>query len=448
VTGRAKRPAQWTGLRRLPGLEGRIPAPGGDVVVLSTAGSLGDLYPVLSIARALDAIGLEPRLALAPEDCETARRWGLLAHPVGPSQAEICDALGMTRDEIAASVLHDPGPLIDKALLPLLPDMTRAMAELCEGAGCVAATTFQLAAPLAAELRGLPFVPLVLQPFMALSAADPPTGGRFDLSTRRGGRLGLAWNRALMGAARGVLRLRHRRGLTRARRALGLGRARGTPLLDHGAEVPLRLGMWSPAFSALPPDAPSHLQLAGFPPAPEGELTDETRSWIAAGPPPLVVTLGSIAQRLGREDFWAEAAAMARALGLRAVLLTGEAEAPVGDDLLALPYAPHAPLFPLAAAVVHHGGIGTTAEALRSGRPQLVLPVGGDQPDNAARLVRMGAAVTMPVHEFDGAAGAALLSRLLERFDYGAASARGARILEEDGAAFAARMLQRIALAG
>jgi UDP:flavonoid glycosyltransferase YjiC (YdhE family) len=100
----------------------------------------------------------------------------------------------------------------------------------------------------------------------------------------------------------------------------------------------------------------------------------------------------------------------------------------------------------MAAAVVHHGGIGTTAEALRSGRPQLVLPVGGDQPDNAARLARIGAAVTMPVGDFTGTEGAALLGGLLERFDYGAAAERGAHVQGEDGAAFTARMLQRVVL--
>ncbi len=210
----------------------------------------------------------------------------------------------------------------------------------------------------------------------------------------------------------------------------------------------MRLGLWSPSFFPLPADAPAGFEVAGFPPSPSGDLPPEVAAWIADGPPPLVVTLGSIAQRLGREGFWIEAAAMARALGLRAVLLHGEAEAPTGPDILPLRYAAHAPLFPLAAAVVHHGGIGTTAEALRSGRPQLVLPVGGDQPDNAERLARIGAAVTIPVRRFTAEAGAHALRPLLERFDYVEAMGRGTRITEEDGAAFAARMMQRIVMAG
>ncbi|WP_167767124.1 glycosyltransferase [Jannaschia formosa] len=440
-------PLEWSGVRRLPGLTGRIPDGRREAVVLTTIGSLGDLYPVLSVARALEARGIEPRLALSPDDCDMARRWGLLATPVGPSEAEMCEALGLSRDQIAAAVLKDPSPLIRDALMPLLPGMAREIATLCDGAGCVAGTTFALAGSLAAEMTGLPYVPLILQPYMVMAPSDPPSGGPFRLTRPARGGLRLGWNCFVILAAKSVLRARHGRDLTRVRRNLGLPRQPGTPLLDHGAEVPARLGLWSARFSPLPPDGPSGLELTGFPPAPEGDLPKEVRDWIAGGPPPLVVTLGSIAQGLGREDFWDEAAKMARAMGLRAVLLHGETPAPSAPDLLPLRYAAHAPLFPLAAAVVHHGGIGTTAEALRSGRPQLVLPVGGDQPDNAARLVRMGAAVTMPVRDFTAEAGARLLVDFLQRYDWNAAAQRGTALTEEDGAAQAARHLQRIVLA-
>ncbi|WP_371154318.1 glycosyltransferase [Jannaschia sp. 2305UL9-9] len=415
--------------------------------MLSTIGSLGDLYPVLSIARALEDRGTEVRLALTPEDCDIARRWGLLATPVGPSQADVCAALGMSRDEVAASVLQDPGPLISQALMPLLPDMARTIATLCDGATCVAGTSFALGAALAAEMTDLPFVPLILQPMMLMSAEDPAHGHahRFALHDRTGP-LAHLWNRAFIGAVHGVFRLRHGRQLSRVRRDLGLNRQRATPILDHDATMPVRLGLWSEHFAPKPKDAPEGLHLVGFPPAPEGDLPAEVVGWIAEGPPPLVVTLGSIAQRLGRENFWRQAIDMARQMGLRAVLLHGAAEVPQGLDILALPYAAHAPLFPMAAAVVHHGGIGSTAEAMRAGRPQLILPVGGDQPDNAMRVKRAGLAEVIPIAAFTGQRGAAELGSLLNRFDYAKAAALADTITEEDGAAIAARHLQDIAL--
>ncbi|UWQ16359.1 glycosyltransferase [Jannaschia sp. M317] len=442
-------PPQWSGVKRLPGLTGRIPRPRNRAVVLSSLGSLGDLYPVLSLARALEARGVEPRLALSPDDCERARDWGLLASPVGPSEADVCRALQMTREEIAAAVLRDPSRMMSHAMMPLLPGIARQVADLCSGAGCVTGTTFALGASLAAEMTGTAYVPLLLQPMMTFSADDPPVGPAFRLAIKKPRtRLGVGWNKGLLSAARWVLRQRHSAELTRLRADLGLGPQPGTPLFDHGATVPLRLGLWSPRFAPLAQDAPAGLQIAGFPPAPEGDLPRAVLDWIGAGPPPLIVTRGSIAHDLEPETFWQEAIAMARTLGLRAVLLHGKATVPEGPDLLPLRYAAHAPLFPLGAAVLHHGGIGTTAEALRAGRPQLVVPVGGDQPDNAARLERLGVARSLSAKRFSGARGAAALTELLERFDYNAVAALARTITEEDGAAFAARLLERIVIEG
>ena len=431
----------------MPGLEGRIPKARRGAVVLTTVGSLGDLYPVLSLARALEDRGIEVRLGLTPDDCERARQWGLLATAILPSEAEVCAALGMTRDELADSVLRDSGPLLSRMAIPMLPEVVPALLDLCDGAACVVGTTFALGAPITAELAGLPYVPLTLQPMLTFAPEDPPLGKGLGLAVKQPGTgLSLAWNRLLMRLLHGVLTARHGRGLTAARQALGLPPQPGTPLLDFGGEVPMKLALWSDRFAPLPASA-TGFRAVGFPPAPPGPLPDEVDAWIEAGPPPLVITLGSIAHRLGGDDFWTESVAMARAMGLRAVLLHGHAPVPTGPDLLALPYCPHAPLFPKAAAVVHHGGIGTTAEAIRAARPQLVVPVGGDQPDNAARLERLGLASAVPIRRFRGRAAAAQLTRLLDSFDYAAASALGVTVTEEDGTATAARLLERIVLA-
>ena len=440
----------WSGPARLPGLEGRIPEGARGTVLLSTAGSLGDLYPVLSVARALEAAGLDALLALGPDDAAVARKWGLQAHPVGPSADEICRRLGVSRDDIAASVLRDPGPLIRDVALPMAAALVPEMDALCERADVVAATAFAFSAPLAAERAGLPFVPLVLQPMLAWSALDPPRAGAFRaaLPAPRGP-LGRGWNRLVLGAARAELRRRHRRDLADLRGRLGLSPDPGTPLIDHGgATVPLRLGLWDEAFAPVPADAVEGLVAVGFPPAPQGESDAALLRWIDEGPPVLVATLGSVAQSLAGPDFWFEVVRMARALGLRSVLLSGDAPVPEGRDVVARRYAPHADLFPRAAAILHHGGIGSTAEALRAGRPQIVVPVGGDQPDNAARLVRMGVAATVPARRFRAARAARALSRVIERFHSDAAGARAAEIAGRDGAAAAALHLAQIALGG
>jgi UDP:flavonoid glycosyltransferase YjiC (YdhE family) len=104
---------------------------------------------------------------------------------------------------------------------------------------------------------------------------------------------------------------------------------------------------------------------------------------------------------LNAGDFFLHSMAAAQKLKRRAVLLIGpdirnRLPEPLPPGVVAFEYAPHSTVFPRAAAIVHQGGIGTTAQAMRAGRPSLVVPFGFDQPDNAARVTRMGIARTLP----------------------------------------------------
>jgi UDP:flavonoid glycosyltransferase YjiC (YdhE family) len=106
-------------------------------------------------------------------------------------------------------------------------------------------------------------------------------------------------------------------------------------------------------------------------------------------------------------------------LGRRALLFTGSADirASLPQTLPsyahAVDYAPHAAVFPHAAAIIHHGGIGTSTEALRAGRPMLVVPHGFDQYDNAERLKRLGVAHALPARDYRSDSAMPLLKDLL-----------------------------------
>jgi UDP:flavonoid glycosyltransferase YjiC (YdhE family) len=166
----------------------------------------------------------------------------------------------------------------------------------------------------------------------------------------------------------------------------------------------------------------------------------------------LVFTLGSFVVT-DAGDFYAAAAEAAARLGRRAVLLVGrEAEARLGAlatcDVFVAGYAPHSLVFPRAAAVIHHGGIGTVGQALRAGKPQVICPVLGDQFDNAERLVRLGVARRLDLRKFSAKRAEAVLSDLLG--DEGAATrASGAseQVATEDGAGVVARRIGEL-LAG
>jgi rhamnosyltransferase subunit B len=131
----------------------------------------------------------------------------------------------------------------------------------------------------------------------------------------------------------------------------------------------------------------------------------------------------------------------------RAVLLVGERppagiETAAGDDVLIVEYAPYSMLFARAAAIIHQGGIGTSAQALRAGRPQLVVPFSGDQPDNAARLTRLGVARTITRRHYRPDKVRRELQALLDERSYALRASRvSADVRSEEGARRAARLL-------
>jgi UDP:flavonoid glycosyltransferase YjiC (YdhE family) len=170
-------------------------------------------------------------------------------------------------------------------------------------------------------------------------------------------------------------------------------------------------------------------------------------AFLREGDPPLVFTLGSFVVG-SAGSFYDEAATISRRLGRRAILLTGQGGAPRrAGGCLILNYAPHSALFPHAAAVIHHGGIGTTGQALRAGRVQLVVPHFGDQFDNAERVRSAGMGLAMRRERFRGDAAADALARILSSAAMAAAADRAARIVAaEDDAETAAQhilMLRR-----
>ena len=158
------------------------------------------------------------------------------------------------------------------------------------------------------------------------------------------------------------------------------------------------------------------------------------------------MTLGSFAALDGAEILRGGVEA-ARRLHRRVVVIAGREDAKnfahqAGPDVLVRGYAPHSTVFSRAAVVMHHGGVGTAAQAMRSGRPQLVIPFFADQPDNAGRIARLGCARVLPRRNFTAKRAETHLRALLERSDYAENAQRIAGgIAMEDGAAETARLV-------
>ena len=182
--------------------------------------------------------------------------------------------------------------------------------------------------------------------------------------------------------------------------------------------------MFSRVLGEPQPDWPVRTHLTGFVPynGQPAPLPPDLETFLSDGDAPIVFTLGTSAVGAAGA-FYDESAAAARRLGRRAVLLVGRdpanrPRAPLTANLIAVEYASHAALFPRAAVVVHHGGVGTTGQVLRSGRPMLVVPHAHDQPDNAHRVERLGVARVLSPPRYTAARAARALISLLDDSRY------------------------------
>jgi UDP:flavonoid glycosyltransferase YjiC (YdhE family) len=176
----------------------------------------------------------------------------------------------------------------------------------------------------------------------------------------------------------------------------------------------------------------------------EEGLPQEVEAFLAAGDPPIAFTPGSA--NLFGEKFFESAVNACRRLGRRGVLLTRFSEQipdPLPASVMHSRYAPFSLLLPRAAAFVHHGGIGSTAQGLAAGAPQLIMPLAHDQFDNAARVKRFGVGDWLKPARFSGAVVAKKLDSLLSSQKAATACDRLAqRMTRRDGAARTAAAIE------
>ncbi len=423
-------------------------------IVLSTCGSSGDLNPFIAIALELRERGYHPVIASQSEFGPRVEAEGLAFHPMRPGVRDLEDELGLDQQGIARRSIDARSGLeflVRRVAMPFLRRSFQDMMSASEGASLVVTHTAAFGARLAAEKRGLPWISAALAPFAFMSAYDPPALAIAPRLTEACLRSGATAAGVLLGLVR-VATSGWTAPVRELRRELGLGRAPGNPLFEGQFSPYGTIALYSRVFGKLQPDFPSRTTICGFTfydrERGGGEaLPPELERFLAEGPPPLVFTLGS-AVVFDPGDFYRDSMALAASLKRRAVFLVGDGggdvlPATLPSGMIACRYAPHSLLFPHAEVVIHQGGVGTTAQALRAGVPQLIAPFSADQPDNAARVARLGVGRALPCAEYDPVAAGQALSLLMRRGAYRArAQELGRRISLEDGAAAAADVLE------
>ncbi|WP_040815636.1 glycosyltransferase [Nocardia concava] len=340
-------------------------------VLLSTIGSRGEVQPMLALGLELTRLGARVRLCAPPDFRGLVERFGLEFVPVGPEVSRAgARTTPPTPEERRAMIAGTVGDQFDAV---------GAAASDCDVlVGCGA---LQIAAHSIAELRGIPYV------YVAYAAntlpseqlPPPPLGPGVDASADNGTQWkqdAQRWN-ALWSEPLDTHRAAH--GLP------PVADVRDYIFTDHPwlAADPV-LGPW-PTPSDLDVWQPGAWMLRDRSP-----LAAEIEEFLAAGEPPVYFGFGSMHMAAEASRAAIDAA---RALGRRAIVLRGWSELGLIDeapDCLAIGEVDHAALFPRVAAVVHHGGAGTTTAVARAGVPQVVVPQRFDQYYWADRVRTLG----------------------------------------------------------
>ena len=380
-------------------------------MLLIALGSSGDVFPFLGLGRALLARGNQVTL-LANSHFESITRQSEIDFVELGSEA---DYQAIT--EHASLWKPIPGVrLIAEGLI--LRNMRRSL-EIIEqknvpGQTVIAAPLTAFGARIAHERYGIPLVTVCLQPSALRSASQPPVIRPLPLS----GRLPRIWNQLLFGLSDWAFFDRLvRRETNSLRRELGLKPIRGR-FIDWSLSTTRILGLFPEWFAPYALIGRRAVRLCQFP---LYDASDTTHSRLQATPfldegkPPVVFTPGSAMRHAS--EFFATCVEACRIIGTRGVLISpfrDQVPRELPPSVHTIESIPFSHLFARAAAVVHHGGIGTSSQGLFAAIPQVIMPMAFDQHDNADRLERLGVARSISPRRFRGPALARLLGELLD----------------------------------
>jgi UDP:flavonoid glycosyltransferase YjiC (YdhE family) len=365
-------------------------------IVLSNIGTFGDINPLVALALELKRRGHAPVLALPAVYEAKILPLGLEFHAIRPD----IDPTNTILVEMVYDVKKGTERGLREFLFPALRQTYDDLLDAAtkpERADLLLLGELNYAGPLVAEVTGIPWASYVLAPLSFFSAFDPPVLPMYP-RLARADRFVPGMGRAIRRLARFVSR-KWPEPIYALRRELGLERG-ANPLFDAKHSPNLVLALFSPLLGTEQKDWPEHTKITGFcfydADAGNAKLPPHLEDFLAAGPPPVVFTLGSAAV-LAAGRFYEFSAKAAVKLGIRAVLLIGTDQRnrppqALPKSICVAEYAPYSALFSRAAMVVHQGGVGTTAQCLRAGKPMLIMPYSHDQPDNGRRMRRLGVA--------------------------------------------------------
>jgi len=413
-------------------------------IVITTIGSLGDLHPKMAIAIELRQRGHDIVFATHKEYQSKIEALGFEFQRMRPDNKALHDPEEMAR---MMDLKTGTEYVIKNWVCANLRETYTDLMNIGKDADCIIVGEGVLAARMVAEKRNIPWISVILQPLAFLSVHDASVLPIFPW---------LAKFRVLNSISSRGIRLLAKtftnslvEPVHQLRQELDLPPLTGNPLVDDKYSPYLVLAMFSSVFARPQPDWANNTILTGFTfhdgSQKATELTPKLKQFLDGGEPPIIFTLGSAAV-MTPDRFYEESIQAVKTLNRRAVLLMGKNSLPqnLPKNIYATDYIPYSQIFPHAGAIVHQGGIGTTSQALRSGHPTLIMPYSHDQPDNAARVERLGTSRTIPRKQYCSSRVVKQLRQLLDNPTYALKAKEIGKIVQaENGAVVACDAIEK-----
>ena len=374
-------------------------------ILLCTIGSAGDVFPFITLGQELKRRGYHVTLI-------TSRFFMSHAHEAG------LEFFGLGSTEDYLSIIQDPDlwspdkgfkVFAERVVFPIMEPAYEIIANFDPSKTILIAQGQFFAAHIAHEKLGFPFITIHLQPaafrsvheFPLLPVKLPPflVSGLFILIDTF------------------LLDKLFAPNINRLRQRLNL------PAIDHifggWMHSPQKnLGLFPDWFAQPQPDWTPQTQLTSFiyyDNQNENEsISNELERFLNAGSPPIIFTAGTPMKHANK--FFLDCIQACQLLERRGILLTQHPEQlpeELPQEIQHFAYIPFSKVLPRAVALVHHGGIGTTAQAIAAGIPQVIRPMAHDQPDTAARVEKLGIGISLSPNKFNAASLAEKLNTLI-----------------------------------
>ena len=414
-------------------------------IVIFAAGSQGDIQPCIRLGKGLQASGFEILLAAPQNFANLSREHGIPFHPLrGDVQAIMAGDTGRKFMERSGANPISSIAAMRKMLTPVALQMAEDALEASRGADAlISLAVFATLGRTISEILNISLI--LIEPTPMLPTRNFPAPG-FPVQSNMGGLL----NRFSGYMMLQVIWQWYRLFVNDLRTRHGLRSLRGSDFYRTLATTPL-LGAYSPQVIPPPRDWTSKLHITGYwfqEDARDWQPSQNLKKFLGEGEAPVYIGFGSMAGR-DPERFARIVLEALTQTGQRGVIATGWGGMnvmQVPKYVLVLDSAPHGWLFPRMAAVVHHGGAGTTAEGLRAGVPTVIIPFTVDQPfwGNRVKALGVGPAPITASKLTAEALASAIDSAITDSTMRQRAASLGAMIRAEDGVGKAVDIIKQL----